>query len=96
MKLIFGFIGKSFLFLFALTIVSAMTFFVVGTYAMSYPIMRLSPRDRRVKAVIDLGVACMTTIRAYGLDRQFTPPTGDTGDTGNTENTGERGEVTLN
>lgn len=82
MKL-FALVGKFALFLAAMALLTGVSFFVVGAYVVSWPIMRVSPRSRRVQALMGLGVAVVTAARAYGLENRLTEAaTDDTEDTG--------------
>lgn len=78
-------VGKFALFLAAMALLTGVSFFVVGAYLMSWPIMRVSARGRRMQAIMGLGVAVVTAARAYGLEDKFTETA--TGDTEATETT---------
>jgi len=41
--------------------------FVVGGSLTAYPIMHLSPRARRMRALVGAGAAIMVVAQAYGL-----------------------------
>lgn len=78
----FALVGKFALFIAAMAFLTALSMFVGGAYLASWPIMRISPRHRRVQSVMALAVAGMAAARAYGLDRNVTKDTeGDVEDT---------------
>lgn len=41
--------------------------FVIGGSLTAYPVMRLSPRARRMRALVNAGAAVMIVAQAYGL-----------------------------
>lgn len=61
-------LGKCILFLASCALVTFISLFVVGAYLTTWPIMRVSPRNARMKALMDLAVSGMALARAYGLD----------------------------
>ena len=65
-------IGKAFggviLILASMAILTGLSLFVVGGFLTTWPIMRMSPQNRRVKSVMDLAVSLMALARAYGKD----------------------------
>lgn len=82
----FTLVGKFALFLAAMALLTGVSFFVVGAYVMSWPILRVSPRSRRMQALMGLAIAAVTAARAYGLEDRLTEAaTGDTEDTENAE-----------
>jgi hypothetical protein len=62
------FAGTFALFIAGMALLTFISLFVVGAYLASWPIMRVSPRARRLTSVMGLATAAMTVARAYGLD----------------------------
>jgi hypothetical protein len=60
MRKIASFFGGILIFLLGCAVVTVLSIFVVGAFCVSYPITRLSPRDARLKAVMDLLMALAT------------------------------------
>lgn len=71
----FALLGKILLFLAGATLLAGVSFFVLGTYLASWPVMRISPRNRRMRVLMNLAVAGMEVARAYGLDKIPQPGT---------------------
>ena len=71
MRTVFRILGQLALSLAAMTFIAAASLFVVGAFLTTWPIMRLSPRDRRVKATIDLATAGIGFARAVAGNRLF-------------------------
>ncbi len=80
-------IGKFALFLAGMAFLTAASFFVLGAYLASWPIMRVSPRHRKMTSVVGLAVAAMAVARAYGIENILDANT-DTETTETTENHG--------
>jgi heme A synthase len=57
MKRVGAFAGRWVVALLGLAILSVASLFVVGAFLTTYPILRLSPRDRRVKAALNAALA---------------------------------------
>lgn len=53
------------LFAAALAFLSATTLFLLGGYLMTWPVMRKSPRNRKLVASSDLAVAAMTALAVF-------------------------------
>lgn len=70
MKLL-GIVGRFALFLASMAFLTAVSFFVIGAYVASWPITRISPRNRRMQSVVGLAVAGVTVARAWGLEDRF-------------------------
>lgn len=79
MKLL-AFAGRFALFIAIMAFLTAVSLFVGGAYLASWPIMRISPRNRRLTALTGLAVALVTAARAYDLDKLSSrnPATDDT------------------
>jgi len=64
--------GSIVLSLATMAFIAATSLFVVGTFLTTWPVLRLSPRDRRVRAAIDLATAgiqlAQTFQRSASLD----------------------------
>jgi hypothetical protein len=78
-------VGKFALFLAGMAFLTAASFFVLGAYLASWPIMRISPRNRKMTSLIGLAVSAMAVARAYGIENMLDGK-GDTEDTEDTEN----------
>lgn len=50
----------------ALTVASL---FVFGSFLITWPILRMSPRDRRLRVTADLVSQIMTTVAVYSAER---------------------------
>lgn len=44
---------------------TAVSLFIVGSFLMTYPILRKSPREQRIKVTADLAVAAVAAIQAF-------------------------------
>jgi len=58
-----SFFGGILIFLLGAAICTVLSIFVIGAFCVSYPITRLSPRDARLKAIMDLLLALMTAVQ---------------------------------
>lgn len=67
------FIGKIVLFLASMAIITAVSLFVVGAYLTTWPIMRLSPRNQKTQALIQVAVSLMAVARAFSPDGENIP-----------------------
>jgi uncharacterized membrane protein len=65
MKLL-SLIGRTVLFLASMALIAGVSLFIVGGYLTTYPILRLSPKNQRVQALVGLGAAVMTLVTVYG------------------------------
>lgn len=66
MKNLALFVGRIVLFLSSMALITGLSLFVVGGFLMTWPILRLSPRSARTKSLMQLAVAIMGTVNAYG------------------------------
>lgn len=73
----FAFAGKFALFIAVMALLTGVSLFVGGAYLASWPIMRVSPRNRRVQALMGLAIAVMATARAFDLDKLVQAPEED-------------------
>lgn len=96
-----AFAGRFALFIAGMALLTFISLFVVGAYLATWPIMRVSPRSRRLTSLMELATAAMGAARAYGLDKftetgQSDPEpeaaTDDTEDTGHPRPPLTRGE----
>lgn len=69
------FAGSFALFIAGMALLTFISLFVVGAYLATWPIMRVSPRSRRLTSLMELATAVMGAARAYGLDKSLTPDT---------------------
>lgn len=68
--------GRFALFIAGMAVLTFISLFVAGAFLASWPILRVSPRNRKLTSLMGLSVAVMAVARAYGLDK-FTEPPGD-------------------
>lgn len=73
--------GRFALFLVGMSLLTIVSLFVIGAYLTTWPIMRKSPKDRRLTALVDLATSGFGVIQAYGMERFTEPATKDTEDT---------------
>lgn len=62
MKRLAKFFGGIILFLLGAVICTALSLFVLSAFCVSYPVLRLKPRDAKLKAVMDLLLAIATAV----------------------------------
>lgn len=62
---IFAAIGRLLLLLASAAFITFLSLFVIGAYLATWPVLRLSPKDRRITALTGLGTAVLTAVRAY-------------------------------
>lgn len=72
-----AFAGRFALFIAGMALLTFISLFVVGAYLATWPIMRVSPRSRRLTSLMELATAAMGAARAYGLDKFTEPPAPD-------------------
>lgn len=60
----------------SLGIVAVLSLFMLGSYLLTWPILRMSPRDRRIKVIIDLAQASFAALSALNITL---PDQGDDG-----------------
>lgn len=72
-----AFAGRFALFIAGMALLTFISLFVVGAYLATWPIMRVSPRSRRLTSLMELATAAMSAARAYGLDKFTEPPAPD-------------------
>lgn len=58
-------VGKLFLFLAAMAFLALVSVFVIGSFILTWPILRMSPRDRRIKSSMDFASSGMTMLTAF-------------------------------
>lgn len=68
--------GKFALFIAGMAVLTFISLFVAGAFLASWPILRVSPRNRKITSLMGLSIAVMSVARAYGLDK-FTSDEGD-------------------
>lgn len=62
----FAALGRFILLLASLAFVAALSLFVFGTFLLTWPILRLSPRDRKLRATVNLASSAMTLFTVLG------------------------------
>ena len=50
----------------------AVSLFVIGSYILTWPLLRLSPRERRIRATVDFASSAMATLTAFTGDKAMT------------------------
>lgn len=90
-----AFTGRFALFLAVMAFLTAVSLFVGGAFLATWPIMRVSPRNRRLQSLVGLAVALMSVVRAYNLDRLPGTATEDTEATDSVPEGGEQDTHTL-
>lgn len=65
---ILGTIGKVLLLLAGMAFITGLSLFVAGAFLATWPLLRLSPQERRIGALIGLGTAVMGMVQAYKPD----------------------------
>jgi len=63
MKKLASFFGSIILFLLGATVCTLLALFVLGAFCVSYPVLRLKPRDAKLKAIMDLLLAVATAVQ---------------------------------
>lgn len=58
-------LGKLALWAATAAFLTAVSLFVFGSFLTTYPILRLSPRDKRIRVTSDLAVAAMAAIQTF-------------------------------
>lgn len=91
-----AFAGRFALFLAVMSFLTCVSLFVGGAYLATWPVLRISPRNRRLQSLVGLATAIVTVVRAYDLDtRAMKDATGDTEDTENVDEGGETDSHTF-
>lgn len=68
MKRLARFFGTVLLFLLGAVVCTVLALFVLAAFCITYPVLRLSPKDARLKAVIDLVMAGAAVAAAFKTD----------------------------
>lgn len=58
--------GRIALWLATMAFLCAASLFVIGSYLLTWPLLRLSPRERRVRAIVDFASSAMAVATAFG------------------------------
>ena len=72
-------VGKLALLAVSLCVISGVTLLLFGSYLLTWPMLRMSPRNRKVKSMIDLTAAAMAALAALqpegdnGTERESQP-----------------------
>lgn len=51
-----------------LGIMAGVSLFLVGTYVLTFPVLRKSPKARKLRATVDLASALVTTLAVFERD----------------------------
>lgn len=62
----FAALGRFILLLASLVFVAALSIFALGTFILTWPILRLSPRDQKLRATTNFASAAMTLFTVLG------------------------------
>lgn len=57
-------LGKLTLLLVSLTVITGLSLLLFGSYLLTWPMLRLSPRDRKIRAMVDLSSAALAALAA--------------------------------
>lgn len=57
-------LGKLTLLLVSLTIITGLSLLLFGSYLLTWPVLRLSPRDRKIRVLVDLSSAAFAALSA--------------------------------
>jgi len=57
-------VGKLAVLLVSLTVITGVSLLLFGSYLLTWPVLRLSPRDRKVRALVDLTQAALAALAA--------------------------------
>lgn len=68
-------VGKLTLLLVSLTVITGVSLLLFGSYLLTWPVLRLSPSNRKVKSLVDLSAAALAALAAMQP-----PEKTDTGD----------------
>jgi uncharacterized membrane protein len=58
-------LGKIILGLASMLLIAFVSLFVFGSYLATWPIMRLSPRDQRLRTLMNLATAILSTVQVW-------------------------------
>jgi len=72
--------GKLALLLVSLTVITGVSLLLFGSYILTWPVLRLSPRDRKVKSLVDLAAAAMAALAALQPENKHAPVPDETGE----------------
>jgi hypothetical protein len=62
------FAGKFALFLTGMALLTVVSLFVIGAYFTTWPVHRVSPRNQRLTAIMELATALFGAARAFGIN----------------------------
>ena len=65
-RALFSALGRFLLFLCTLAFVAAVSLFVFGSFILTWPILRLKPRDQKLRATVNFASAAMTMFTVFG------------------------------
>jgi hypothetical protein len=61
----FRLVGRLALLTASAALITAVSLLVLGGFLMTFPVLRLSPRDRRIKSAVDLTVAALALAATF-------------------------------
>lgn len=64
------FVGRVLLFLASMALITGISFFVVGAYLTTWPILRLSPRSARTKAAMQVATGLFALVATLKPDEE--------------------------
>lgn len=66
--------GKFAFLLVSLTVITGVSLLLFGSYVLTWPVLRLSPNNRKVKAMVDLMGATMAALSSLQTDKDAESP----------------------
>lgn len=69
-RLLFTGLGKLALFVATAAFLTSVSLFLLGAFCLTWPIMRKSPKERRIAATVNLAQAGLTTIQAFAREHE--------------------------
>ena len=57
-------VGKLAVLLVSLTVITGVSLLLFGSYILTWPVLRLSPNNRKVRAIVDLSAAVLAALAA--------------------------------
>ena len=62
--------GRIALWLATMLFLAGLSLFIFGSYILTWPILRLSPRDQRVKVLMDMAASAFSAMTVFGRQLQ--------------------------
>lgn len=61
-------VGKLALLAVCLSVITAVTLLLFGSWLLTWPMLRMSPQNRKIKAIVDLAAAAMVALQALNIE----------------------------